>query len=317
MRALPWEAGHPFLGRRPKRWRLQMWSVVMDSQGHQIPHTHDDGYLSGVYYPLLPETVGSEGSGESGWIEFGRPMQELAEGGDLNTRRIAPKAGRLVIFPSYFVHNTVPFESDQPRISIAFDLVPLEWVTGRGSGSSSHKPASEESKLAFLAKFKTEEIEHSEHDLLSHLAGVRDVLAGWGESQALCDAGLFHSVYGTESFSSGAIPVNLRERVRDQIGEQAERLAWLFGAMRKGSFYANLERDPPFKIQSRLDDQWLEISSGEFADLVRLTVANWFEQLPRVSDKEREQVRGLFLKMRPWLNEVALRQFDEVYAPAT
>jgi len=31
----------------------------------------------------------------------------------------------LVLFPSYFYHRTEPFESQDQRISIAFDIVPL------------------------------------------------------------------------------------------------------------------------------------------------------------------------------------------------
>lgn len=317
MEALPWEDGHPFLGRRPERWRLQMWSVVMDTLGHQVPHTHDDGYLSGVYYPLLPESIGDSDQGQAGWIEFGRPMDELANKGEQEIRRIQPKTGRLAIFPSYFVHGTVPFASEQPRISIAFDLVPLAWAKTPDAAGEQPGAATADSKLAFLSRFGAHEIEHSDQDLLEHLQGVQKVLSAWGEQPALCDAGLFHSVYGTESFAGGAIPVELRGRVRQQIGAEAERLAWLFGAMRKGSFYANLERVPPYRLQSRLDDQWLEISDQEFVSLVRLTVANWFEQLPRVSASERESMRKLFLKMRPFLSERGREEFDAVYAPAT
>ena len=39
-------------------------------------------------------------------------------------RRIQPREGRMLLFPGYFFHNTVPFASAERRISIAFDLVP-------------------------------------------------------------------------------------------------------------------------------------------------------------------------------------------------
>jgi hypothetical protein len=32
----------------------------------------------------------------------------------------------MILFPSYFYHRTIPFESSQRRISIAFDAVPRE-----------------------------------------------------------------------------------------------------------------------------------------------------------------------------------------------
>ncbi len=34
----------------------------------------------------------------------------------------------------------------------------------------------------------------------AHLRGVQAVLRSWGSDEAVCDAGLFHSVYGTEGF---------------------------------------------------------------------------------------------------------------------
>ena len=33
------------------------------------------------------------------------------------------RAGRLVLFPSYMWHGTVPFSSADPRLTCAFDIV--------------------------------------------------------------------------------------------------------------------------------------------------------------------------------------------------
>ena len=35
-----------------------------------------------------------------------------------------PKPGRLVLFPSYMWHGTVPFTTDEKRMTIAFDILP-------------------------------------------------------------------------------------------------------------------------------------------------------------------------------------------------
>ena len=43
-----------------------------------------------------------------------------------------PEPGMMLLFPSYFFHRTLPFQSHETRISIAFDVMPFEH--GKGSG---------------------------------------------------------------------------------------------------------------------------------------------------------------------------------------
>lgn len=124
LRALPMEPDHPFLARRPDELKYMMWSVVMDSQGHQLAHMHPDGWVSGVYYVALPEVMQAASDAEGGWIEFGRPLPELTGMLEPEVRTLRPEEGMLVLFPSYFYHETIPFESTEQRICIAFDAVP-------------------------------------------------------------------------------------------------------------------------------------------------------------------------------------------------
>ena len=62
---------------------------------------------------------------------------------------------------------------------------------------------------------------------LAHGAGVYRDLKSWGCSQELCDAGMFHSIYGTELFQDFTLPLERRGEVRNLIGERAERLVYL------------------------------------------------------------------------------------------
>ena len=71
---------------------------------------------------FYPEIVHQDG--QKGWIEFGEPGPEYHWSAAQKTRRVKPKPGLMVLFPSYTFHRTIPFESDQTRISIAFDVVP-------------------------------------------------------------------------------------------------------------------------------------------------------------------------------------------------
>ena len=116
--------GHPFIARRPQNWTLSVWGVVMRAAGHQIPHIHPAAWLSGVYYPRLPDAVGGDAGDKAGWIEFGRPPAHFHNTAKPETHSVQPEPGLMVLFPSYFYHHTVPFDSDGTRISIAFDLMP-------------------------------------------------------------------------------------------------------------------------------------------------------------------------------------------------
>ncbi|MDH3640046.1 MAG: tetratricopeptide repeat protein [Gammaproteobacteria bacterium] len=114
---------HPFIAHLPRQFRLTVWAVVMHKQGFQLPHIHADGYISGVYYAQLPEAAKRE-SDDQGWIEFGRPPAQFPCANPPWLKTLRPREGALILFPSYFYHRTIPFDSDEERISIAFDAVP-------------------------------------------------------------------------------------------------------------------------------------------------------------------------------------------------
>ncbi len=115
---------HPFLERWPKQWRLAAWATLLNGQGNLLPHIHFEGYLGGVYYPELPDEVYAASDSKAGWFELGRPPEEFALTAQPAVRAYQPRPGRLLLFPGYFYHCTVPFTSTQRRISIAFDVVP-------------------------------------------------------------------------------------------------------------------------------------------------------------------------------------------------
>jgi hypothetical protein len=70
---------------------------------------------------LPPST--HQGDGQQGWIKFGESSLGLG-GEDAIQRVIQPKPGRLVLFPSYVYHGTIPFDDEAERLTIAFDVVP-------------------------------------------------------------------------------------------------------------------------------------------------------------------------------------------------
>ncbi|MEA3065333.1 MAG: hypothetical protein QOJ27_1785 [Sphingomonadales bacterium] len=112
---------HPLLGlKRGGRVRFSgSWSVRLTGGGHHANHIHPAGWFSSALYVALPEP-GAGGADQAGWLTLGEPQAEL--GIDLPPlRRIEPKPGRLVLFPSTLWHGTVPFEAGE-RLTVAFDV---------------------------------------------------------------------------------------------------------------------------------------------------------------------------------------------------
>lgn len=121
---LTFDMDHPFLRRMSDDIAFAgSWSVRLASEGFHVNHIHASGWLSSACYIALPPEV-ADGRDTSGALQFGSP--DSAFGLDLAPRRIiAPAEGRLVIFPSYLWHGTLPFESETHRLTVAFDAVPM------------------------------------------------------------------------------------------------------------------------------------------------------------------------------------------------
>lgn len=120
---LPAESDHPFLRQRFANVSLVAQAQVLESDGYLKSHIHPNSWVSGAYYLAIPDVV-SQGADNPGWIEFGRPTDEIRTEVDLETRCVKPEPGLAVLFPSYFFHGTRPFASESPRISMGVDVRP-------------------------------------------------------------------------------------------------------------------------------------------------------------------------------------------------
>jgi len=115
---------HPLLSRRRKDFGYAgSWSSRLRDCGFHVNHIHPMGWVSSCYYVAVPDAVRDE-AGRQGWIKFGEPSFETALKNPIR-RAIQPAPGRLVLFPSYMWHGTVPFRDAAARTTIAFDVVPV------------------------------------------------------------------------------------------------------------------------------------------------------------------------------------------------
>ena len=115
-------------------YRLEMVSVWLNANrrhDYNVPHTHTDSFLSGVYWVSV-----SEGAAESSELVLSDPRVQLQQFeyfdwfGMGRQRRIVPTPGKLVLWPSWLSHrvepvadDAKPLESEQSeRISVSFNL---------------------------------------------------------------------------------------------------------------------------------------------------------------------------------------------------
>jgi len=105
----------------PKDFSLNGWRVKLMKSGYQKPHIHSSGWVSGVLYLKVPKKMkGNEGS-----IAFSLHGYDYRkEKQNIPGTEHLPLEGELVLFPSSLFHSTIPFESDEERQCIAFDVVP-------------------------------------------------------------------------------------------------------------------------------------------------------------------------------------------------
>ena len=112
---------HPFVRRRPERARFNAWAVVYPGDGRQVAHIHATSWLSGVYYVSVPKMSNDEP--RNGCLVLGATeLEGLNFDPPWGIRNVTPQPGRLVLFPSYVPHATIPTRSTDKRICIAFDV---------------------------------------------------------------------------------------------------------------------------------------------------------------------------------------------------
>lgn len=114
---------HPFTRGAPSTWRLESWFAVLDREGQLEPHVHYESYVSAVYYARVPNPM--HGGEHAGYFELSGGPGQFPCRHRREPHAVRPTEGMLLLFPSYFYHRTLPFRADAPRISVAFDAVPL------------------------------------------------------------------------------------------------------------------------------------------------------------------------------------------------
>jgi hypothetical protein len=105
----------------PEKYTIRGWLIEIENAGFLKPHIHDSGWISGSIYLNLPQ----DRVGEEGNIKFSTEGMDYPNDGKKFPKKIVDlNLGDIVLFPSSLFHSTIPFNSNQRRITLAFDVIP-------------------------------------------------------------------------------------------------------------------------------------------------------------------------------------------------
>ena len=109
-----------YITRWPNESELNGWYVKLKKQGQLKSHIHENGWLSGVFYIKVPKPLRKNG----GSINLSLQGFDYPYDKNLPNLYYAPKPFDLILYPSSLFHYTVPFNSNEERHCIAFDVTP-------------------------------------------------------------------------------------------------------------------------------------------------------------------------------------------------
>jgi hypothetical protein len=125
---------------------------------------------------------------------------------------------------------------------------------------------------------------------------------------------MFHSIYGTEKFQGFKLELADRAKVRELIGERAEKLAYLNCAMDRATFdLAGEGNSETYHFRDRITGEPVDLPRADFEDLCRVHLFDWLEQAPR-SRYGWGYRRAAYRRMAERLGGNALTTYERVFA---
>ena len=107
-----------FITKWPEKYSLYGWIISMNNGGELSSHMHDNGWLSGSIYINIPQKIKSD----SGNLVVRIDDEKYPIMGNNQSKSIDIVTGSMCLFPSSLLHHTIPFESEEKRVVLAFDV---------------------------------------------------------------------------------------------------------------------------------------------------------------------------------------------------
>ncbi|MGE5169677.1 MAG: DUF6817 domain-containing protein [Rudaea sp.] len=158
---------------------------------------------------------------------------------------------------------------------------------------------------------------HLVGSLADHLQRTERLLRAWGGRDALCLAGLYHSVYGTEGIAGALVTLGGRTAIAEIIGAEAEALAYRFGACSRNVFHPRIGTADELRFADRFAATEYAIDAQALADFCAMTMANELDlalESPHFRAKHGAALLSLFARMRGRVSDVALTAARAVLA---
>jgi hypothetical protein len=102
-----------FIRNWPNNYQIRGWLINMNNGGKLDPHMHENGWISGAIYINVPPKKEKNS---------GNFVVCIDDNQKINHQIINVETGSLVFFPASLLHYTIPFESNENRIVLAFDV---------------------------------------------------------------------------------------------------------------------------------------------------------------------------------------------------
>ena len=116
------DSNEGFIMKWPASYNLRGWLISMKSGGKLAPHIHERGWISGSVYINVPP----KSTVDSGNLVITLTKEEQVLGAKNSSISIDVVTGSLCLFPASLYHYTVPFEEEENRIVLAFDVIPTK-----------------------------------------------------------------------------------------------------------------------------------------------------------------------------------------------
>ena len=107
----------------PKNYRLYGWLIIMEKDGNLGAHMHKEGWVSGSIYLERPKRV-DKFDGDLLFSLHGSNYP--TDNKEYESKLLQIEKGSMVLFPSSLFHGTFPFKSNERRITLAFDVMPVD-----------------------------------------------------------------------------------------------------------------------------------------------------------------------------------------------